>query len=311
MPEKILVAVAWPYGNGSLHLGHIAGAYLPADIFARYHRAAGNDVLMVSGSDQHGTPDHRPRRAGGPHARSEVVDAVPPGVPRSPGRSWASPSTSSRPPAPRTTRRVVQDIFLRAAREGLHLQAARCSCSYCTGREALPARPLRRGHLPALRLRERARRPVRQLRPHPRPRSTSSTRAASFDGADAGDARHASTSSSRLSAFNDRSCTSGCRRQGALAQARPQLHASAVLERGPARPRDHPRPRLGRPDPGRGLRRQAHLRLVRGRHRLPLGGDGVGASSTASPDAWRDWWEDPTAKTLLLHRQGQHLLPHD
>ena len=51
-----MVAVAWPYANGSLHLGHIAGAYLPADIFARYHRMVGDDVLMVSGSDQHGTP---------------------------------------------------------------------------------------------------------------------------------------------------------------------------------------------------------------------------------------------------------------
>ncbi len=56
MSEKILVAVAWPYANGSLHLGHVAGAYLPPDIFARYHRAMGNEVLMVSGSDQHGTP---------------------------------------------------------------------------------------------------------------------------------------------------------------------------------------------------------------------------------------------------------------
>jgi len=54
--RRILVAVAWPYANGSLHLGHIAGAYLPADIFARYHRMAGHDVLMVSGSDIHGTP---------------------------------------------------------------------------------------------------------------------------------------------------------------------------------------------------------------------------------------------------------------
>jgi methionyl-tRNA synthetase len=54
--ERILVCAAWPYANGSLHLGHIAGAYLPADIFARYHRAKGDEVLMVSGSDQHGTP---------------------------------------------------------------------------------------------------------------------------------------------------------------------------------------------------------------------------------------------------------------
>jgi methionyl-tRNA synthetase len=56
VPERILVAVAWPYANGSLHLGHIAGCYLPADVFARYHRLRGNQVLMVSGSDQHGTP---------------------------------------------------------------------------------------------------------------------------------------------------------------------------------------------------------------------------------------------------------------
>ncbi|MDH3426256.1 MAG: methionine--tRNA ligase [Acidimicrobiia bacterium] len=54
--RNILVAVAWPYASGSLHLGHIAGAYLPADIFAKYHRLAGNKVLMVSGSDVHGTP---------------------------------------------------------------------------------------------------------------------------------------------------------------------------------------------------------------------------------------------------------------
>jgi methionyl-tRNA synthetase len=54
--QPVLVAVAWPYANGIPHLGHIAGAYLPADIFARFHRMAGNRVLMVSGSDAHGTP---------------------------------------------------------------------------------------------------------------------------------------------------------------------------------------------------------------------------------------------------------------
>src|SRR4051812_39572126 len=56
MAEKILVAVAWPYANGPFHVGHVAGAYLPADIFSRYQRLIGNDVLMVSGSDCHGTP---------------------------------------------------------------------------------------------------------------------------------------------------------------------------------------------------------------------------------------------------------------
>jgi methionyl-tRNA synthetase len=54
--ERVFIGVAWPYANGHLHLGHIAGCYLSADIFARYHRIKGNDVLMVSGSDQHGTP---------------------------------------------------------------------------------------------------------------------------------------------------------------------------------------------------------------------------------------------------------------
>ena len=52
----VLVAVAWPYASGSRHLGHLAGAYLPADIYARHQRLVGNDVLMVSGSDVHGTP---------------------------------------------------------------------------------------------------------------------------------------------------------------------------------------------------------------------------------------------------------------
>jgi methionyl-tRNA synthetase len=56
MKEKTYIGVAWPYANGSLHLGHIAGCYLPADIFARFCRMTGKDVLMVSGSDEHGTP---------------------------------------------------------------------------------------------------------------------------------------------------------------------------------------------------------------------------------------------------------------
>ncbi|MEZ4713703.1 MAG: methionine--tRNA ligase [Caldilineaceae bacterium] len=55
-PQKILVGVAWPYANGEKHIGQIAGAYLPPDIFARYQRMVGADVLMVSGSDTHGTP---------------------------------------------------------------------------------------------------------------------------------------------------------------------------------------------------------------------------------------------------------------
>jgi len=54
--EYVLICVAWPYANGPLHLGHVAGCYLPPDIQYRFERAKGNRVLMVSGSDEHGTP---------------------------------------------------------------------------------------------------------------------------------------------------------------------------------------------------------------------------------------------------------------
>ena len=56
MSQKILVTSALPYANGPIHLGHLAGAYLPADIFVRYHRLKGDDVLYICGSDEHGVP---------------------------------------------------------------------------------------------------------------------------------------------------------------------------------------------------------------------------------------------------------------
>ncbi|HEX7165605.1 MAG TPA: methionine--tRNA ligase [Acidimicrobiales bacterium] len=52
----VLVAAAWPYASGPRHLGHLAGAFLPADVIARASRLLGHDVLFVSGSDEHGTP---------------------------------------------------------------------------------------------------------------------------------------------------------------------------------------------------------------------------------------------------------------
>src|SRR5207237_10742150 len=55
-PEKILVCVAWPYANGPRHIGHVAGYGVPSDVFARFQRLRGNQVLMVSGTDEHGTP---------------------------------------------------------------------------------------------------------------------------------------------------------------------------------------------------------------------------------------------------------------
>lgn len=54
--EKILVTAALPYANGPLHLGHLAGAYIPADVYVRYQRMKGADVLFICGSDEHGVP---------------------------------------------------------------------------------------------------------------------------------------------------------------------------------------------------------------------------------------------------------------
>src|SRR3954471_22906984 len=54
--SHVLAAVAWPYANGPRHIGHVSGFGVPSDVFGRYMRMAGHDVLMVSGTDEHGTP---------------------------------------------------------------------------------------------------------------------------------------------------------------------------------------------------------------------------------------------------------------
>ena len=56
MSENILIAIAWPYANAEIHVGNLTGSHLPGDIVARYHRLLGDRVLMVSGTDSHGTP---------------------------------------------------------------------------------------------------------------------------------------------------------------------------------------------------------------------------------------------------------------
>lgn len=56
MTKNVLVSVAWPYANGPRHIGHVAGFGVPSDVFARFQRMRGNNVLMVSGTDEHGTP---------------------------------------------------------------------------------------------------------------------------------------------------------------------------------------------------------------------------------------------------------------
>jgi methionyl-tRNA synthetase len=71
--RHILAAAAWPYANGPRHIGHVSGFALPCDMFARYQRMAGNSVLMVSGTDEHGTPIQVQADAEGVTAR-ELAD---------------------------------------------------------------------------------------------------------------------------------------------------------------------------------------------------------------------------------------------
>jgi methionyl-tRNA synthetase len=54
--KRTLITTALPYANGPVHIGHLAGVYVPADIYARYLRANGKEVLLVGGSDEHGVP---------------------------------------------------------------------------------------------------------------------------------------------------------------------------------------------------------------------------------------------------------------
>jgi methionyl-tRNA synthetase len=73
MSESVLTAVAWPYANGPRHIGHVSGFGVPSDVFSRYQRMVGNRVLMVSGTDEHGTPIQVQADAEGTSPR-ELVD---------------------------------------------------------------------------------------------------------------------------------------------------------------------------------------------------------------------------------------------
>ena len=68
--RTILSAPAWPYANGPRHIGHVSGFALPCDMFSRYQRMAGHRVLMVSGTDEHGTPIQVQADAEGVSARA-------------------------------------------------------------------------------------------------------------------------------------------------------------------------------------------------------------------------------------------------
>ena len=150
--EPILVAVAWPYANGPRHIGHVAGFGVPADIYARYHRLAGNDVLMVSGTDEHGTPIT---------VEAEKLGTRPPRVRRPQQRHHRQRSAASgahlRPVHPHHDGQPLRrgaGPLRDPLRQRRHHQADGTRRLRRRHRPR-PARPLHRGHLPHLRLRDR------------------------------------------------------------------------------------------------------------------------------------------------------------
>ena len=148
--SKVLSAVAWPYANGPRHIGHVAGFGVPSDVFSRYMRMAGHDVLMVSGTDEHGTPilvaadeaGVTPQELADRNNRLIVEDLVALGL--------------SYDLFTRTTTRnhyaVVQELFTGVHAQRLHDRADHPGRDLPVDRPHAP-RPLHRGHLPDLRLR--------------------------------------------------------------------------------------------------------------------------------------------------------------
>ncbi len=137
-PELILVGVAWPYASGAPHLGHAAGAYVPPDIFARYHRMAGSRVLMVSGSDMHGTPITvvADRRGVSPR---EVAEENHRGIADSFARLGLSYDLYTTTLTP-THYRVTQDFFLRLLEKGYLFQETTLAMYDPQARRFLPDR---------------------------------------------------------------------------------------------------------------------------------------------------------------------------
>src|SRR5258708_10428009 len=76
--QRYMVTAALPYVNGPKHIGHLAGAYIPADVYVRYLRLNGKDVVFVSGSDEHGTaiPNQALKETTTPHAIIDKYDAL-------------------------------------------------------------------------------------------------------------------------------------------------------------------------------------------------------------------------------------------
>ena len=271
---KVLSAVAWPYANGPRHIGHVAGFGVPSDVFSRYMRMAGHDVLMVSGTDEHGTPILIAADEAGVTAR-ELADRNHRLIAEDLCNLGVSYDLYSRT----TTRNhyaVAQELFLGVYENGYFIeQTTYGAISPSTGR-TLPG-PLHRGHLPDLRCGRRPGRPVRRLR---QPARRARAEEPSLQDQRRGPRVRGDP------ALLPRPARARRRAVGVARRARGERHLAAQRHplqqehprRDPAAGHD-PRHRLGHPGAARrlaGQPQQAALRLVRRRHRLPLRLDRVG-----------------------------------
>ncbi|MEO0078756.1 MAG: class I tRNA ligase family protein, partial [candidate division WOR-3 bacterium] len=127
---KILVTSALPYANGEIHFGHLAGAYLPADIFVKYHRLKGSDVVYICGSDEHGVPITLAAQQAGVGPR-EIVDRFHPSIKRSFEEFGIEFDNYSRTSLP-IHHRTAQDFFLRVYEQGF-LKPQTTRQLYCPG----------------------------------------------------------------------------------------------------------------------------------------------------------------------------------
>ena len=160
-PARVLVAVAWPYASGPRHIGHVAGFGVPSDIFARYHRLRGNNVLMVSGTDEHGTPIMvaADREGVAPKELADRFNGVIRDDLRALGLSYdlfTRTTTSNH-------YRVTQDMFRTLWEQGYLSSRRRWAPSRRRRVSTLPDRYIE-GTCPICGYRGRTRRPVRQLR---------------------------------------------------------------------------------------------------------------------------------------------------
>jgi len=113
---KILVTSALPYANGELHLGHLAGAYLPADIYVKYYRLKGSDVVYICGSDEHGVPITLAAQQEGVSPQA-IIDRYHPSIKRSFEEFGMEFDNYSRTSLA-IHHRTAQDFFLTVHRKG-------------------------------------------------------------------------------------------------------------------------------------------------------------------------------------------------